>query len=212
MTRTATSRTREDALGWARTGTDLVLARATGLTDTDVAADSTLPGWTVGQVLGHVAANAVALTNLATWAATGVETPMYPSVQARDADLAAARERSAAELVSAIAATAEALALALARLDDEQWTHQVRTIQGRRLPASEIPWLRARETCVHAVDLGASFTDLPADFLAALVDDICVKRGLDVGALPAGGDAEVAAWLAGRDHGLVDAPEIGPWL
>ena len=42
------------------------------------------------------------------------------------------------------------------------------------VPATEIPWLRAREVMVHAVDLatGVTFADLPADFLAALGADI----------------------------------------
>ena len=69
---------------------------------------------------------------------------------------------------------------------------------------------------MHAVDLGTGlgFADLPDDFLAALADEIRVKRGLSEddlrgvsGALP-----DVAAWLAGRPHGLTDAPELAPWL
>ncbi len=45
--------------------------------------------------------------------------------------------------------------------------------------------MRAREVMVHAVDLGtgAAFADLPAEFLAALCDDVIAKRGA---ASPAG--------------------------
>jgi maleylpyruvate isomerase len=51
------------------------------------------------------------------------------------------------------------------------------------VPASEVPWLRAREVCVHAVDLatGLAFADLPADFLTALCDDVTTKRSASGG-------------------------------
>jgi maleylpyruvate isomerase len=74
--------------------------------------------------------------------------------------------------------SATALDAALAGLSDGQWRTEVVTAQGRTVPATETPWMRAREVMVHAVDLGArvTFDDLPADFLAALVDDIATKR------------------------------------
>ena len=54
--------------------------------------------------------------------------------------------------------------------------------------------MRAREVCVHAVDLGAGITfgDLPADFTAALLTDVVRKRA------GAGEGPELAAWLTGR--------------
>ena len=55
-------------------------------------------------------------------------------------------------------------------LTGEQWEHEVRTRQGRLIRAAQLPWLRAREVMVHAVDLdgGVGFADLPEDFCAAL--------------------------------------------
>lgn len=213
MTRQAIAgRTTDKARRWAADGTALLLDTVLGLTDSDVRAPSALPGWTVGQLLAHVAANADALSNLACWAATGIETPMYASVRARDAAIVEAREKGAEELRSWFISSGRKLAAGLAELTEEQWRAEVTTIQGRTLPASEIPWLRAREVCVHAVDLGASFADLPAGFLQALVEDICVKRGLSRSDLPAGTLPDVAAWLAGRPHGLAGAPDLGPWL
>lgn len=38
-------------------------------------------------------------------------------------------------------------------LPDANWTHEVRTAQGRTVPASETVWMRTREVWVHAVDL-----------------------------------------------------------
>lgn len=215
------ARTTEDARRWVAHGTALLGARLKGLDDQAVRADSTLPGWSVGQLIAHVAANAEALGNLVRWAATGVETPMYASVEARDAAIAVARTQGAEGLLAAFRASARTLDAGFDELDraaqtaqtgEKPWHAEVRTIQGRVLPATEIPWLRAREVCVHAVDLGASFGDLPDDFLDALIDDIRLKRGLTDADLPTGPRAEVAAWLAGRPHTLTDAPEIGAWL
>ena len=94
----------------------------------------------------------------------------------------------------------------------DQWSAEVVTAQGRTVTADEIPWLRAREVCVHAVDLDlrVTFADLPDGFLEALCADVIAKRGVVpevVGPL-----AERAAWLTGRPHRLRGAPVLGPWL
>jgi len=137
---------------------------------------------------------------------------MYSSAEQRGADIEAGSRLAADELAGWLTGSAAALAVAMGALDDEQWSAEVVTAQGRTVPATEIPWLRAREVCVHAVDLGTgvTFVDLPGGFLAALVADIRAKRGLtDV---PAGPLPEVAAYLAGRPHGLTGVPDLGPWL
>src|ERR1041385_6710494 len=59
----------------------------------DLTGPSRLPGWTRGHVVTHVARNAEALTRLLAWARTGIEPPMYPSAQARDADIEAGAAR-----------------------------------------------------------------------------------------------------------------------
>jgi maleylpyruvate isomerase len=115
------------------------------------------------------------------------------------------------------------------------------TAQGRTVPASELPWMRAREVCVHAVDLAAdvSFADLPADFLTALCDDVVAKRAAAPGpavtlrapsaraawklpghgenALVTGELTDIAAYLTGRTADLhtadgAPAPPLGAWL
>ena len=103
--------------------------------------------------MAHVAANAAALTNLVHWAATGVETPMYASPEQRAEDIEAGALKPPSELRQWVARTADELAAALADLSETQWTRQVRTAQGRLVPASEVPWMRAREVMVHSVDL-----------------------------------------------------------
>lgn len=200
-----------DSMKWAAQGTELFAARVASL-DERMALPSALPGWTRKHVVAHVAANADALGNLVHWAGTGERRPMYTSADQRGADIEAGAGLLATELVTWLNKAAADLAGAMAALTGQQWCAEVRTAQGRTVPATEIPWLRAREVWVHAVDLGtgATFADLPEDFLSALVADIQAKRGLDV--IPDGPLPEVAAYLAGRPHSLTDVPGLGPWL
>jgi maleylpyruvate isomerase len=143
---------------------------------------------------------------------------MYSSPEQRNADI----ERGAAQPPAALRAwfhdAAAALTADLDRLGDDHWQARVRTAQGREVPATEVPWLRAREVLVHAVDLavGIAFADLPDDFLAALEADIRARRGDAVpgiaGALP-----DRVGYLAGRTTAGVTAdgapaPHLPPWL
>ncbi|GAA1955943.1 hypothetical protein GCM10009798_14060 [Nocardioides panacihumi] len=210
-----------DARRWMTVGTELLLDAVSGLGEDGFAEPTLLPGWTRKHLVAHVAANADAVGNLVRWAATGVETPMYRSPDERAAGIAKGPTMSACALDSWLHTSAEHLADAMGRLGAEQWRHEVVTAQGRTVPASETPWMRAREVCVHAVDLdrGVGFGDLPDDFNEALGEDILGLRQARTGGpaeLPAvvaaAPLAEVTAWLAGRPHSIADAPALGPWL
>ena len=222
-------------------GSRLFLGSVARLDDASLSGSTGLPGWTGREVVAHVAANAAALMNLTHWAATGVETPMYSSPEQRTSDIESGARLLPSELREWVRRSADELAASLSDLSDIQWTQQVRTAQGRLVPASEIPWMRAREVMVHAVDLdpGRSFAELPHPFLLALIDDIVVRRGsfADHPALlitvngggtwtigetadatkVEGSAAEVAAYLAGRPGADVTTaigipPSIPPWL
>ncbi|WP_330237541.1 maleylpyruvate isomerase family mycothiol-dependent enzyme [Streptomyces sp. NBC_00525] len=209
----ATTRTLAEARAWARTGTELMLDAVAGLDEAAFAAPGLLPDWTRKHIVAHTAANADALGNLVHWAATGEETPMYASAEERAAGIAKGAGLTGDELRSWLAASAQRLAAGLDGLTEEQWRREVVTAQGRTVAATELPWMRAREVCVHAVDLGTgvvTFADLPKGFLAALVDEVRARRAPVE--LPAGPLPEVAAWLTGRPHALTGAPELGPWL
>ncbi|MFI6873454.1 maleylpyruvate isomerase family mycothiol-dependent enzyme [Streptomyces sp. NPDC050400] len=237
---TAAPRTFADARRWALVGAELTFDAVAGLDDAGYAAPSALPGWTRAHVAAHVAANTEALSNLVHWAATGEPTPMYASPEDRAAGIERGRALPAARLTAWLRRSADALEAGMDRLTDEQWRHEVVTAQGRTVPATELPWMRSREVCVHAVDLATdvSFADLPADFLAALCDDVTAKRAAAPGPavtlrtatgsrweLPGTGETfrvtgdlpAITAYLTGRDADLrtadgSPAPALGAWL
>ena len=160
-------------LPWMGAGTELLARAIDALPDDALRHPSALPHWTRAHVVAHVARNAEALTRLATWARTGVETPMYPSREHRAAEIEASAQAPADVLRHEFATTAEALDVALAALEPDAWQAEVRSALGRPLPAAEIPWMRVREVWLHAVDLdaGVSVADLPPEVVDALLDD-----------------------------------------
>ena len=138
------------------------------LDDVAMAEPSLLPGWTRGHVVTHIARNADAMVNLLTWALTGVETPAYPSMEVRSADIEAGAGRNAGDLRSDVVRSHERLMTTARRLPDEAWSRAIRW--GRddsTAPASIIPVLRESEVEIHHVDLDTGYT--PAHWSAAFV-------------------------------------------
>lgn len=190
---------------WADAGTKAFLDQADQLSDGQFGRPAALPGWTRAHLVAHVHFNAEALRRLLKWAATGVEHRMYASAGQRTSEIDTGAQLPASELRSLVHQSAESLAHDMDALTAQDWARPVITAQGRTVPASELPWLRAREVWVHAVDLGTglTFADLPEDFLTALAADAARKHCV------AGHAADLAAWLAGRSN---TAPDLGPWL
>ena len=231
---------RTERLLMARRGTAYFAQRLAELTDDDLDGHSLLAGWTRKHVIAHVAYNAAALCRLMDWAATGVETPMYESVEQRSQEIKQGATLSAAALRNLFDHT-------VARLD-EKWRHlpatawgaDVRTAQGRTVPAAETAWMRTREVWIHAVDLdnGARFGDFPCIVLDSLLADIVgMWRTKDLGAdlvlhidaraplairegcdarVVRGAPAAVVRWAAGRGAvGLTangEVPQSPRWL
>jgi maleylpyruvate isomerase len=226
----------DSTLPWMREGTAALQAVVETLTDKDFEDPSGLPGWTRAHVVGHVARNAEALTRLASWARTGVESPMYADGNQRAVEIELSAARPASSLRLELAQTAQALEEALAALTEQQWQAQVRSALGRAIPAVEVPWMRNREVWLHAVDLsaGATVADLPDGVLDLLLDDVTTALSAKPGcpslelapldrsrtwplgpgepaqsiAAPA---ADLVGWLTGR---LSDPrrPELPRWL
>jgi maleylpyruvate isomerase len=201
---------------------------------------SLLPGWTRAHVVSHLARNADGLSNLLSWAATGVETPMYVSAQAREADIAAGAGRDAGAILDDLRASAQRFAAAVASLPDEAWERQVRmgpAASGATIPARRVLWQRLKEVEIHHVDLLTGYT--PADWAPWFVDRALAEtlrmfgRRDDVPGLSLvvdgtperlgpGGDPTVSGpatavlgWLTGRSAGdglVVDPPGPLPHL
>ena len=108
------------------------------------------------------------------WAATGVETPMYPSAEHRDREIKEGATLSAAALRNLFDHTVARLDEKWRNLHASRWAAPVRTAQGRTVPASETVWMRTREVWIHAVDLdnGAQFSEFPDVVLESLLADI----------------------------------------
>jgi maleylpyruvate isomerase len=207
--------------------TDRLRATADTLSDAQAAAPSRLPGWTRGHVLTHLARNADGFRNLLTWAATGDETPMYPSEEARARGVEEGAGRSAAEIAADVRVSAAALAAAAQDLPAPAWDALVAR-RGDTFPAREIPSRRVTELEIHHVDLDAGYrpADWPASFVAANLGRVardfagradapaCLARpdGLDavypIGRTDQDGQVTVSgppaallAWLIGRGNG-----------
>jgi maleylpyruvate isomerase len=194
-----------NALVWTDTGTRLFLVELAKVDNRQFAEPTGLPGWTVAHIVAHVHFNAEALRRLVSWAASGVENRMYASPEQRATEIAEGAQLDPATLRALVEESAAALEADLASLTEDAWDATVVTAQGRTIPASQIPWLRAREVMVHAIDLGSGlgFADLPSDFVSELLVDIVRKRA-------AGGEGpQLAPWLTGRD---ATPPTLAPWL
>ncbi|ACU97081.1 MAG: maleylpyruvate isomerase family mycothiol-dependent enzyme [Saccharomonospora viridis] len=207
-------------LTWARRGTAYFARVLAQLPDSELDRPSLLPGWSRRHVIAHVGYNARALTRLLTWARTGVETPMYASPEQRAAEIESGATLPARALRSLFSHSEVHLNVAWRDLPDEAWDAQVRTAQGRLVPARETAWMRTREVWVHALDLdhGASTHDFPPDLLDELLADVLRmwqrrKETVDLTIAPEGretvvlGDGgptvsgtlpDVVRWLTGR--------------
>jgi maleylpyruvate isomerase len=220
-------------LEWVHDGQSLLEKAISGLAPDAVPAPSTLPGWTRGHLLTHLARNADALVNLLIWARTGTRTPMYSSPEQRAADIEAGAGRGLAEQADDLRASARRFTAAAAALPADRWSATVASAQGREIPASEVPWLRVREVWIHLVDLDVGYRMgvLPPELALTLVRDVAAwltaKTGQPVEprvdgvlfgqVLVTGAPNRLAGWLTGRDSpdGLRadgEMPKLPRWL
>ena len=104
---------------------------------------------------------------------------MYRDAAARCAQIERDGERDDAWLLGEAAAASGRLAEALASMDGPDWDATVRTAMGREVRAVEVPWMRIRESVVHALDLdlGATPDGWEATLVDALLTDTCATVG-----------------------------------
>ncbi|MHA6621078.1 maleylpyruvate isomerase family mycothiol-dependent enzyme [Pseudonocardia sp. DLS-67] len=175
----AGARSLAHTLAWAGDGAAHLRGLMTRMGEDAFAAPSALPGWSRAHVLTHVARNADAMINLLDWARTGVRTPAYASREQRDADIEAGAGRPPAEIREDVVESSDRLARVVRAMPEAAWSANVQNAQGRDLLATDVPWLRAREMWIHAVDLdvGASFADMPGPMVATLLTDVAAAMG-----------------------------------
>ncbi|UYM04889.1 maleylpyruvate isomerase family mycothiol-dependent enzyme [Solicola gregarius] len=226
-------------LSLLRTQTDRMLDAIRSLDDDAMREPSTLPDWTRGHLLTHVARNAGAVQNLCAWARTGDETPMYASRDKRAADIEAGSTRSADELIADVEKTAKALALDLEVLPQRRWLAEVRHGgTGDAKPAWWIPMMRLGEIELHHVDLNVGYE--PVEWPSAWVrntlpdaahdlerqageplsleaTDVELRVGADDARTVSGPTTDLLAWVTGRSNGSAltisagKLPKLGEW-
>jgi maleylpyruvate isomerase len=179
-----------------------LLTTVDGLTDEQVAGPSSLPGWTRGHVISHLARNADSHVGMFEGAAVGEVRPQYPSAEKRVDDIEAGAHRPAHELRLDLRAACDRLETAWRDLNDDLWDREGLVAAGPRTMA-EFVFRRLREVEVHHVDLDAGYS--PSAWSSVYVDGELRRR------LPRLRDradpVALAAWLLGRG----EAPELGPW-
>lgn len=206
----------QDHLDAARAATARLLATVDGLSASDLAGPSLLPGWTRAFVLAHLAGNARSHVRMLTGAQRGEVADQY-------ADGAAGRERDIAELaadpaaaLAAVRASAEKLEHCWRCTTDAHWAGQVRPLDSGPRPAVRLAWARRREVEVHHVDLAAGYRprDWPADVVELLLAEQKARPDLPALDGVSGPPAAMAAWLSGRSsgEGLTGAlPDLPEW-
>jgi maleylpyruvate isomerase len=203
-----------------------------GLTDKQAREPSTLPDWSRGHVLTHVANLAAAFARVTEFALRGEQVEVYEGGRpARAAAIEAGAGRPASELVQAVLESDALLEQAWAKAGPDDWARPVRYRDGVLL---DTVWCRWREAEVHAVDahLGYEPSHWSPEFCAHLVEFLAprVPNGVELMLSPTDGGrafllgggrsvelrgrlTDLTAWLAGRRHGAIDGElvELNPW-
>jgi maleylpyruvate isomerase len=209
-----------------------------GLGEPELRAPSALPGWSRAHVLAHVARNADGLKNLLTWADTGVETPMYPSPEAREADIEAGAQRGAADILADFVASAARFEQYAARMPDDAWAREARNRQGAPVSGAVVARMRVSELTIHLADLDRGYDlDRVLGLLGPLAGEVVQHAitsrsahlpalrlvaegtgewtmGAAPGATVTGTSGQLLAWLSGRSGGEGldgDVPRIPAW-
>jgi len=191
---------------------------------------SALPGWTRAHVVAHLAGNATGMANLATWASSGTETPMYPSREVRADEIERRAALDWAELLADLTASVQALDDALQALTEPVEARLLRLGSGVPVEAAGLGAARIREVQIHRVDLASDFRasdwddaftlrtmgqlapffakarDVPVHTLRCADTGHCWQVGRD-GPDLLGTEAELLAWLIGRPHGTIDTTD-----
>jgi maleylpyruvate isomerase len=145
-------------LGELDMATQRLIDEARIMTGSDLRAPSLLPGWSRAHVLAHLARGADAMRNLLIGARAGQDRPAYASAEARSADIDNSAAAGAEELVTDLAGSAMALRTVALQMPGEAWRYEVRVLDSRRFPASQLLTRRLAEVELHHCDLGIGYS------------------------------------------------------
>jgi maleylpyruvate isomerase len=175
-----------------------------GLRDEQARAPSSLPEWSVGHVLAHLARNGDSVVWRLEGAALGELRDQYPGgLEQRRSDIEAGAGRPASELVEDVAQSSEAVARVMASLPEAAWDAPSRTSRGGVESSRDAVLSRWREVVVHHLDLGPEFgaVGLPAALVEAWLPRELPRLGERTD------PAELLGWIIGRG----EPPELAPW-
>jgi len=158
--------TSADAVQAIDAATQRLLRTSDRFDDRDIARPSSLPGWTRGHVLAHVAQTADAMSNWLVAARTGVPVAAYASQAARDAAIEEGARRSASALRSELTASAERFRGEVAAMPEQAWQRRVQVLAGAEFVAAQLLDRRLVELELHHTDLDAGYgpQDWTSDF------------------------------------------------
>ena len=167
-----------------------------GLSPDAPAEPSGLPGWSRAELVAHLCRNADAMSGTLEGALNGEVVAMYPGgIDKRNADIAAGRGASLADLLDDIDGSFARLETLWDRMDDQTWGRATLWPHGQG-PAWATIRMRWQEVEVHAVDLelGRGFEAIAE----ALADELA---RVTVESVPSRLDAESAS-VEVRHRGL----------
>ena len=207
MTPEAAAQLRRDIDG-ARAAHGRLLDTVAGLDDADVRRPSSLPEWTVGHVLAHLARNADSHVRMLEAGARGEVADQYPGgAEGRAAEIDRDADRPAAVVLEDVTVSIRALEACWDAMPDAGWAGEGRSVVGT-IRLDDLPFRRWRETDVHHADLGLGYgpDDWPALYvrleLVRMERLWASRRPMGMTDLPpealAAPPARRLAWLLGR--------------
>jgi maleylpyruvate isomerase len=143
------------------------------LTNTQAREPSTLPGWTRGHVITHLARSADAYWWLLTVARTGTEPGPRADAAALDRALREGSRRDATDLVADLRRSLDRLFDEAAVMPAERWSTLVTALAGWRHPAWYTLHRARRELETHHTDLNLGYTtaNWPNGYVTWALDD-----------------------------------------
>lgn len=163
--------------------TGMLLATVDSLSEDEIRGPSRCRGWSRAHVIAHLIGNADGLANLAYWARTGEQTPMYASTEARDAAIEQTATLPRQQLKQELHAACERVRAALAGLGGGVAAEQIQARFGP-LHTWALPALRISEVILHHHDLDTLWSLDEADMDAqedTLLLCVAMSNGKDWG-------------------------------